>query len=70
MCIIWQVEVIGQFWPTNFLEHHRGVSLMATSVTEGGTQTLPKIFKIVKTFRHVHSFESSCGAISDGTLVF
>jgi hypothetical protein len=41
--------------------------LMVTSVTKCGTQKLPKIVEIVETYRHDHSLESSCGALSDGT---
>jgi hypothetical protein len=37
-------------------------------VTKGGTQKLPKRFQIVETYRHDHSLESSCGALSDGTI--
>jgi hypothetical protein len=40
---------------------------VVTSVTEGGTQKLPKKFKIFETYRHDHSLESSQGALSDGT---
>jgi hypothetical protein len=35
--------------------------LMVTSVTKGGTQKLPKEIKIVKTYLHDHSLESSWG---------
>jgi hypothetical protein len=41
---------------------------MATSVTKGGTQKMPKISKIVKRYWHDHSLESSWGALSDGTI--
>jgi hypothetical protein len=42
---------------------------MVTSVNKGGTQELPKkTFKIVKTYWHDHSLESSWGAPSDGTI--
>jgi hypothetical protein len=44
--------------------------LMATSDTKGGTQKFPKQFKIVKTYGHDHSLESSRGALSDGTTSF
>jgi hypothetical protein len=43
---------------------------MVTSVTKGGTQKLPQAFKIVETFWHDHSLESSWGALSDGTISF
>jgi hypothetical protein len=36
---------------------------MVMSVTKGGTQKLPKIFKIVETYLHDHSLESSWGAL-------
>jgi hypothetical protein len=42
---------------------------MVTSVTEGGTQKLPKAFKIIETYCQEHSLESSGGALSDGTSV-
>jgi hypothetical protein len=32
------------------------------------TQKLPKTFRIVETYRHDHSLESSGGALSDGTI--
>jgi hypothetical protein len=38
---------------------------MVTSVTKGGTQKLPKTLKIVETYGHDHSLESSWGAVSD-----
>jgi hypothetical protein len=40
------------------------------TVTKGGKQKLPKIFKIAKTYWHDHLLESSCGALSDGTISF
>jgi hypothetical protein len=43
---------------------------MATSVTKGGTQKLPQKIKIVETYCHDHSLESSRGALSDGTNSF
>jgi hypothetical protein len=43
---------------------------MATFVTKGGTQILPKTFTIVETYSHDHSLESSWGALSDGTISF
>jgi hypothetical protein len=44
---------------------------MVTSVTKDGTQKLPQNFKIVETYWHDHSIESSWGALSDDiTLVF
>jgi hypothetical protein len=43
---------------------------MVTSVTKGRTQKLPKKCKIVETYRHDHSFESSWGALYDGTINF
>jgi hypothetical protein len=41
---------------------------MVTSVTKGGK--LPENFKIVGTYWHDHSLESSWGALSDGTISF
>jgi hypothetical protein len=41
---------------------------MVPSVTKGGTQKLPPKFKIVETYRHDHSLESSWGALSDEFL--
>jgi hypothetical protein len=41
---------------------------MATSVTKGGTKKLSKKLKIVETYRHDHSLESSGGALSDVPL--
>jgi hypothetical protein len=42
-------------------------SLLKGQRTDGGWETkLPKIFKIVETYRHDHSLESSWGAHSDG----
>jgi hypothetical protein len=41
---------------------------MVTSVTKGGTQKLPKKFKIVETYRQDHSLESSRGTLSDGSI--
>jgi hypothetical protein len=43
---------------------------MVTSVTKGGTQKLPQKFKIVETYWHDHSLESSWGALSDDTISF
>jgi hypothetical protein len=43
---------------------------MVTSVTKGGTQKLPKKVKIVETYWHDHSLESSWGALFDGTIIF
>jgi hypothetical protein len=43
---------------------------LRTSVTEHGTQKLAKKFKIVETYRHDHSLESSRGALSDGRIGF
>jgi hypothetical protein len=37
-------------------------------VTKGGTHKLPKKFKIIKTYWHDHSLESSWVALSDGTI--
>jgi hypothetical protein len=42
---------------------------MVTSVHKGRTQKLPQKFKIVETYWHDHSLESSCGALSDGTII-
>jgi hypothetical protein len=42
---------------------------MVTSVTKGETQKLHKKFKIVETYWHDHSLESS-GSLSDGTISF
>jgi hypothetical protein len=39
-------------------------------VTEGEKQNLPKKFKIVTTYRHDNSLESSCSALSDDTISF
>jgi hypothetical protein len=35
---------------------------------DDGKQKLPNKFKIVKTYWHDHSLESSRGALSDGTI--
>jgi hypothetical protein len=43
---------------------------METSITKGGKQKLQKNIKIVKTYWHDHSLESSWGALSDGTISF
>jgi hypothetical protein len=43
---------------------------MVTSVTKGGTQKLPKQSKIVVTYWHDHSLESSWEALSDSTIIF
>jgi hypothetical protein len=43
---------------------------METSVTNGWIQKLPKKFKIVETYWHDHSLESSGGALDDGTIRF
>jgi hypothetical protein len=44
---------------------------MVASVTKGGTHKLYKRFiKIVETYWHDHSLESSWGALSDGTICF
>jgi hypothetical protein len=41
---------------------------MVTSVTKSGTQKLAKKIKIVETYWHDHSLESSGVALSDGTI--
>jgi hypothetical protein len=38
------------------------------SVTKGGTQKLLKYFKIVESYWHDHSLESSWKALSDGNI--
>jgi hypothetical protein len=43
---------------------------LRTSVTMSGTQKSRKQFKIVWTYWHDHSLESSWGALSDGTIGF
>jgi uncharacterized membrane protein len=43
---------------------------MMTSVTKGGALKLPKRFKIVATYWHDHSLESSWDALSDGAISF
>jgi hypothetical protein len=43
---------------------------MVTSVTKDGTQKLPKQFRIVVTYWHDHSLESSWGELSDRTISF
>jgi hypothetical protein len=44
--------------------------LKGTSVTVSGTQKLPPKNKIVETYRHDHSLQSTGGALSDGTISF
>jgi hypothetical protein len=41
---------------------------MVTSATKGGTQKLPKKFKIVETYWRDHSLESFWEALSDGAI--
>jgi hypothetical protein len=48
----------GVYWRFYRIRHANGL-LMATSVTKGGTQKLPQTFKIVDTYWHDHSLESS-----------
>jgi hypothetical protein len=46
------------------------LGLMMTYLTKGRTQKLAQKFKIVKTYWHDHSLESSWKALSDGTISF
>jgi hypothetical protein len=43
-------------------------AVIATSFTKVGHRNWPKNVKIVKTYWHDHSLESSWGALSDGTV--
>jgi hypothetical protein len=59
-------HVIEAFWPkctfySGIIQSTRLtlLGLMATSVTKGGTQKLPKIFKIIEIYWYDHSLESS-----------
>jgi hypothetical protein len=52
---------------------YSGCDLVCVSITDPGgrgSESAPPKIKIVETYRHYHSLESSWGALSDGTISF
>jgi hypothetical protein len=43
---------------------------MVTSVAKGGKHKLPKNIKIVETYWHDHSLQSTWGALYGGTIIY